>query len=216
MPALFAEFVQKTTGERPEAVMLAYSGRDMKWHRQEYFSLRYNLMYGHYDYCVIQQAAHPYPPKTETLYYGEEIIDLCQRMHTVPIVYVTWAEKRFPENQQKMFDTCRELCEKTGALAAPIGHVWQKVIQTWQDIDLFWKDGEHAGPYGDFLIAAVLCRLVCGKISPAVSGCGNLFMDDTPFAYELPKVIEEADRIPVALDKEKTDRILSVITSVFD
>ena len=46
MPALFARFAEMTTGEKTEAVMLAYGGRDYKWHRKEYFSVRYNLLYG--------------------------------------------------------------------------------------------------------------------------------------------------------------------------
>ncbi len=214
MPALFAEFVCRTTGEKPEAVMLGYGGRDLKWHRQEYFALRYNLMYGNYDYCVIQQAAHPYPPKEETLKYGKEIISLCQKTDTIPVIYMTWAEKRFPENQQKMIDTCTELQQETGAQLAPIGLVWQQVLNTYPDIDLFWKDGEHAGPYGDFLIASVLCRVITGRISDTVSGYGFSFMDDAPIDRELPRLIEDTGRIPTALDKEKTDRILSVITSV--
>jgi len=62
MPELFARFAEKTTGVKPEVVMLAYPGRDYDWHFREYASLRFNLMYGGYDYCVLQQAAHPYPP----------------------------------------------------------------------------------------------------------------------------------------------------------
>ena len=58
MPELFATFVEKTTGEKPEVVMLAYGGRDYKWHRKEYFALRFNLMYGGYDYCTTGAHLH--------------------------------------------------------------------------------------------------------------------------------------------------------------
>ena len=54
MPALFARFGEKTCGEKPHVTMLAYSYRDLDWHQKEYFALRFNLMYGGYDYCVIQ------------------------------------------------------------------------------------------------------------------------------------------------------------------
>ena len=54
MPELFARFTERTTGVRPSVTMLAYSARDLTWHRTEYFSLRFNLMYGGYDFCVIQ------------------------------------------------------------------------------------------------------------------------------------------------------------------
>ena len=128
-PELFARFAEKTTGEKPDVTMLAYSGRSLDWHRREYFSLRFNLMHGGYDYCIIQQAAHPYPPIESTLSVGADIIDLCHRCGVKPVVYMTWAEKRFPENQQKMIDTCEKLASDNHALLAPIGRVWQQVQQ---------------------------------------------------------------------------------------
>ena len=67
MPALFADVMEKTTGEKTEVSMLAYSGRQLEWHRAEYFSLRFALLYGNYDYCVFQQAAHPFPDIDSTL-----------------------------------------------------------------------------------------------------------------------------------------------------
>ena len=160
MPELFARFAEITTGEKPEVVMLAYPGRDLDWHYKEYHSLRFNLMHGGYDYCVIQQAAHPYPPIETTLKTGATIIDLCHRCGVKPVVYMTWAEKRFPENQQKMIDTCEKLAKDNNALLAPIGRVWQSVQQTRPDIELYYTDGEHASPDGSALAARVIFETV--------------------------------------------------------
>ncbi|MBQ9035891.1 MAG: hypothetical protein IJ115_00300 [Erysipelotrichaceae bacterium] len=211
MPELFAQFVEKTTGEKPEVVMLAYGGRDYKWHRKEYFAIRFNLMYGNYDYCVLQQAAHPYPPKEETLEYGGMLIELCKKYGVKPIVYMTWAEKRFPENQQKMIDTCSLLAKEHDALLAPVGTVWQKVQQSHPEIELYFKDGEHAGPYGDFLIASVFCKLLTGKVSEEVIGCGFDFLQEEKMNMELATVIEEKDRIPVELDRNITEIIIRTV-----
>lgn len=211
MPELFARFAEMASGEKPETVMLSYGMRDLAWHWQEYFALRFNLLYGGYDYCVFQQAAHPYPPAESTLEYGKKIIDLCRRVQTVPVVYMTWAEERLPENQQKMIDICRRLASE-GALLAPIGEVWQAVRRECPDIKLYYGDGEHAGVYGVFLIAAVLCRLLTGRLPQDVSGIGLDFLQGMTVDLDHdPAVIEDKDRIPVPLDKEKTDRILAVI-----
>ena len=210
MPELFARFVQKTTGEKPEAVMLAYPGRDLNWHRKEYFALRYNLMYGMYDYCVIQQAAHPYPPIEDTIEDGSFIIDLCHKCSVKPVVYMTWAEKRFPENQKKMIDTCEKLAMDNNALLAPIGKIWQNVQISFPDIELYHTDGEHAGPYGDFLIAATLCDLLAGGISDEVSGIGFSFFD-SPTPEKRFAIQENRDMIEIKLDKEKTDNILKAV-----
>ena len=210
MPELIARIVEKTCGEKPRVTMLAYSGRSLDWHRKEYFSLRFNLMYGQYDYCIIQQAAHPYPPIEATLNIGAEIIDLCHRCGVEPIVYMTWAEKRFPENQQKMIDTCEKLAADNNALLAPIGRFWQRVLMEHEDIDLFHTDGEHAGPYGDFLVAATLCKLICGAVSPAICGMGHDFLGGLPLDFNRPLVLED-NSVKVRLDEEKCRRILKII-----
>lgn len=211
MPELFAQFVEKTTGEKPEVVMLAYGGRDYLWHRKEYFALRFNLMYGGYDYCILQQAAHPYPPKESTMEYGGMIIDLCKKYGVTPVVYMTWAEKRFPENQQKMIDTCTELAEEKEAMLAPVGAVWEKVQQEYPDIELYFRDGEHAGPYGDFLIAGVMCKLLTDDLSEDVIGTGFDFLQDQPINMEMTTVIEDKEKIPVELNSDYTAKIVEII-----
>lgn len=211
MPQLFARFVEKTTGEKPDVTMLAYSGRSLEWHRKEYFSLRYNLMYGGYDYCIIQQAAHPYPPQEDTMKFGGEIMELCHRCGVKPVVYMTWAEKRFPEHQQKMIDTCEKLAAEYKGILAPIGRVWQSVLEQYEDIDLFHRDGEHAGPYGDFLIAAVFCKTLCGAVSEEVSGMGHDFIGGLPVEFAMPTLLEDSNAVKIQLDKDKCDRILAEV-----
>ncbi|MBQ1878122.1 MAG: hypothetical protein II161_04820 [Erysipelotrichaceae bacterium] len=207
MPELFARFVEKTAGEKPEVVMLAYGGRDYKWHRQEYFALRFNLMYGNYDYCILQQAAHPYPPREETLEDGGFLIDMCRKQGVTPIIYMTWAEKKKPENQQKMIDTCQTLAREKGALLAPVGEVWQQVQQCYPDIELYFRDGEHAGPYGDYLIAGVMCKLLTGDLS------SEIITEGFDFLQQETGIIEDKERIPVKLDKEKTEKIWKIINN---
>ena len=211
MPALFAELVEKTTGRRPEVVMLAYSNRNLEWQCKEYFALRFNLMYGGYDTCVIQQAAHPYPPVESTMTFGGRIIELCHRCGVTPVVFMTWAEKRFPEHQQIMIETCEKLARENHALLAPIGAIWEKIRETDPEIELYYKDGEHASPYGDFLIAAVLCRLLSGGIAENAGAEGLDFMQGGVFDLDMPKAIEEKEKIPVPLDPGRTERILCMV-----
>ena len=210
MPALFARFGEKTCGEKPHVTMLAYSYRDLDWHQKEYFALRFNLMYGGYDYCVIQQAAHPYPPAEVTLRIGAKIIDLCHRCGVKPIVFMTWAEERFPENQQKMIDTCQQLAADNDALLAPVGRCWQQVRQERTDISLFHTDGEHAGFYGAFLIAATLCKVIYGAVSQEVCGMGHDFIGSLPLDFSSPALLED-DRVQIPLDEEKCRHILNIV-----
>lgn len=210
MPELFARFAEKTCGEKPKVTMLAYSSRDLDWHHNEYFSLRYNLMYGKYDYCIIQQAAHPFPPMEATLNTGAKIIDLCHRCGVKPVVYLTWAEKRFPENQQKMIDTCEKLAKDNNAFLAPVGRYWKKILNDHEDIELFHTDGEHAGLYGVFLIAVTFCKVIYGTVSKDVCGIGHDFVGNLPLDFNKPTVLED-DSVKIQLDKEKCQCILNII-----
>ncbi len=212
MPELFAKAVEATAGEKPEVVMLAYPDRDLAWHRSEYHSERFELMYGGFDYCVLQQAAHPYPPEETTLEMNAEFSRMCKMNGVKPVIFMTWAQKERPENQAKMIEVCERSAAETGALLAPVGRVWEKIILTEPDIDLYHTDGSHAGPYGDFLIAAVICRTVCGEVSDAFCGIGHRFIDDNcDTDARFPTFIEDRGAVPCELDRDKCRRILKAV-----
>lgn len=213
MPALFAHIFEKSTGKEAEAVMLAYSGRSLEWHMNEYLSLRYNLMYGRYDYCVIQQAAHPFPPKESTVTYGTRMIDLCRKCRTEPVLFMTWPKKRYPENLQKMIDTYTELAEKTGSLLAPVGKVWKYVQDRDPDIELYYRDGEHASVYGDLLIAMVMVRVISGTV-PALPDWVLDYQVDFPEDGQFPKASEDVNDVRCVPDPAVMEKIRSAVMHV--
>ncbi|MBE5847757.1 MAG: hypothetical protein E7300_08780 [Lachnospiraceae bacterium] len=171
MPKLTGEMIENATGESCEVFMLAYSARSLKWHMgEEYFSERFNILHGGYDFCVIQEQAHPMTEETDTITYAGRIIELCKKVNTKPIIFETWAEKVKPENQAEMNRRYRELSNNQGALLAPVGEAWSAVIKETEksmDADLYWKDGAHASSIGDYLVAMVLTKVITGKLPDA-------------------------------------------------
>ena len=162
MPRLVSDMVREATGGDCESVMLAYGGRSLKWHMsEERFAVRYNLLHGGYDYCVMQEVAHPMTDEQETYENVRKIVDLCRKGGTVPVIFETWCEKRMPEHQAEMNRRYRFISSETGALLAPIGEAWEKAGE--RAGDLYWKDGEHASPLGDYLTALVITKTVTGK-----------------------------------------------------
>ena len=109
-----------------------------------------------------------------------------------------------------MIDTCEKLASENQALLAPVGRYWQKVLTEQKDIELFHTDGEHAGPYGDFLIAATFCKLIYNAVSEEVCGMGHDFVGNLPLDFSKPTVLED-DSVKICLDKEKCRRILDII-----
>ena len=171
MPKLTGEMIENATGENCEAVMRAYSARSLKWHMgEEYFSERFNILHGGYDFCVIQEQAHPMTEETDTITYAGRIIELCKKVNTKPIIFETWAEKVKPENQAEMNRRYRELSNNQGALLAPVGEARSAVIKETEksmEADLYWKDGAHDSSIGDYLVAMVLTKVITGKLPDA-------------------------------------------------
>jgi len=216
MPHLFAKMCEAKTGEMPETVMLAYSGRTLEWHTKEYFSVRYNLLYGGYDYCVIQQAAHPFPDISETESYGSRLAELCRTVGTKPVFLMTWAEKTKPENQQIMIDTYTTLARENSALLAPVGAIWQQVQQMYLEMELYWRDGAHASVYGDYLIAAVLCKTILGGTLELIGNMGLDFGTGADIDFHNPVLCEKVEEIPQILEKEKCDDIKEIVTEYME
>ena len=163
MPHLFAGMCEALTDERAEVTMLAFSNRTLAWHCEEYFSVRFALLYGGYDYCVIQQFSHPVPLVTETEPSLARLVGLCEQVGTKPVLYMTWAKKNEPENAATISGIYRPLADKYNMLLAPIAELFEALLIEHPEINLYWYDGSHASPYGDYLIAATLAFLLTGK-----------------------------------------------------
>ena len=215
MPELFARMCADATGKRPEVTMLAYSGRSLEWHCTEYFSMRFALLYGKYDYCVLQQQAHPFPGKEETVLWVSRILSLCRKTGTKPILFMTWAEKEHPDHLPAMQETYRGITEESGSLLLPIGELFSLVQKEHPEISLYWKDGEHASPYGDYLIAATLTSLLCGSNSLDAVGDGGInFSVSFQDSDGLPSASEDPEQMKITLDPE-TARILRKAAASF-
>ena len=211
MPATFAGLWETARGERPEVTMLAYSGRSLQWHETEYFALRFNLLYGRYDYCVIQQQAHPFPGEAETAGPLEFIISLCRSVGTVPLLTETWAECAAPEHQSVITAAHEALAKRLGITLVPVGSIWQSLLQEHPEIDLFWRDGEHASPRGDWLIAATLCAVLSGDPEFPLSPAAHDFIRDGGIDFDAPKVIESPADTPCTLTEAEVSAMAAAI-----
>ncbi len=213
MPAQFARMVREMTGEEPQIQMLAYSGRSLAWHREEYFALRFALLRGGFDYCVLQQQAHPFPGEEATEAALRQILPLCRAAGSRPVLFMTWAEKAKPENAAHMSRCYRRLARRHHALLAPIGELFDQFRGT--DIELYWQDGEHASPYGSYLTAAALAALLAGTDSlDLLSDLGCDFAASFEGEDGLPTAETDPERCEIALDGEKTARLRAAVKAL--
>ena len=74
MPQIFKNICAEK-GKDVEVGMLAHPGVTYGWHYNQFTDLRFALLWGGYDYIVMQQAAHsPCPEKEETLTDAAEAV----------------------------------------------------------------------------------------------------------------------------------------------
>ncbi|MBR4035113.1 MAG: hypothetical protein IKJ05_00085 [Oscillospiraceae bacterium] len=163
MPQIFKNICDEK-GKDVEVAMQAFGGKTYGWHYGQMTELRFALLHGGFDYIVMQQAAHsPCPSKEETLTDGGKIIELARKCGVTPIQTMPWAEKRDPDHQKGMYDIYNTLSEMYGVKLAYAGNVFEDVFYNHPEIDMYWKDGEHASPYGSYTIAMSVYAAIFGE-----------------------------------------------------
>lgn len=214
MPQLFAKLYRAGTGEPAESVMLSHSGRSWEWHRKEAYEIRYNLLYGGYDDCFLQQAAHPFPGEETTRQCGKYLIDLCKTAGVRPVLVETWAKKDEPQEQAQMNRVYRGMAEENDCLISPVGEVWQEVRKLRPEIDLYYKDGAHASVYGGYLIACCHFRTVTGRSMLDLPNTGIDFSDFRRAEEEGREGLDVLRAREILLDGEYCREIREVIEAI--
>ena len=113
---------------------------------------------------------------------------------------MTWAKKDEPEKAEEIGALYRALAEKHRVPLAPIAELYAQLGAEHPEIDLYWHDGSHASPKGDYLIAATLAAIVCRpKDLSALNDCAIDF--DVRFENgEIPSAAEKEEDAVIELD----------------
>lgn len=213
MPKLFSDMCRSLTGEAVEVTMLAYSGRALRWHNKEYFSIRFALLYGGYDYCVIQQMGHPFPGPEATEPEVAALVSLCRMTHTKPVLYMTWAKQDEPERIAEIAGAYRALSEKYDTLLAPVGELFEALRVEHPEINLYWNDGAHASSNATYLIAAAFAMLLTGvrDLSPLSDETIDF---DVQFDNDHPTANECRDTLARTLDPDVAAILRNTVQSI--
>jgi len=138
-----------------DVTMLTHGGKTLLWHSDEP-EIRFNILYGEYDYVVLQDAAHPFVGEENLLSGVKKIKKYIDEIEARTVLYMTWEEKINIQNQEKMSLAYRNVASKTNSMLAPVGDYWNKAIVNDPNIELFADDGRHASELGSFLTSNVL------------------------------------------------------------
>ena len=127
--------------------MLAHPNWFLSQHAEEP-EARFNILYGKYDYVVLQEHAHPFGPEKEFLDAAVALNKMIREAGSTPILYECWAKKDEPELQDHMNEVYRHVAEEIGALVAPAGENWWSCQRSRPDLEMYDEDGAHASRAG--------------------------------------------------------------------
>ena len=139
--------------------MLAHGGWFLKQHAEE-AEARINIMYGNYDYVVLQEHAHPFDPGPGFRDAVHRLNGMIRRAGGTPVIYETWARKTEPEMQESMNRAHRSIAEEIRALIAPVGENWDSYRRSRPDVEVYAGDGAHASPAGSDFAARIIWEAI--------------------------------------------------------
>ncbi len=139
--------------------MLAHPGWFLSQHAEEP-DVRFNILYGRYDYVVLQEHAHPFPPEEDFLNAAIALNQMIREAGSTPVIYECWAEKQKPENQDPMNKVHRHVADEINALLAPVGESWWVYQESWPDLEMYADDGKHASPAGSDFAAKYIWETI--------------------------------------------------------
>lgn len=158
MPGLFKKECA-ARGVDAHVTMLTKGGMGLDYHAREE-QTRFNILYGGYDFVVLQHTAHPMGEPEAMKQGAETLAAWCREAGSRVVLYQTWAMKGDEGYQAHMSGVYFELGKSLNAAVAPVGDVWQKTRIEQPDLNLYYTDGQHASPDGSALAARVICETI--------------------------------------------------------
>ena len=146
-------------GYRCRVTMLAHPDWYLSQHAEEP-EARFNILYGRYDYVVLQEHAHPFAPEEKFLDAAVALDQMIREAGSTPVIYECWAKKDEPELQDHMNEVHRHVAEAIGALIAPVGEKWRACGESRPDPEMYADDGKHASPAGSDFAAKLIWETI--------------------------------------------------------
>ncbi len=193
VPAIVMDLF-KDIGVEANCVMTTVGGKCMEFH-YHFESTQFNIIYGKYDYVVLQNKASFFDPDNY-MEYGSKIFDEYLSKSTAqPVIYQAWAHKSEPYNQPAMTKATVDLATKYHVPLAPAGEAFWKARKLRPEPELYKPDENHATPTGSYLAACTIFYALTGrKIALPVNEGGEPHTRlgiDTKLARKLNRVALE-------------------------
>lgn len=163
MPAMVAANAGKS-GFTCDVTMIAHGGWYLAQHVEEP-DVRFNILYGNYDYVVLQEYSHPFGPEEKLYEAVRKLNKWIREAGSIPVIYSTWAKKDEEPEQERMNAAHEKITEEIGGILAPVGQNWWNYKKSRSDIEMYYKDGAHASEHGSEYAAKIIWESIFANVN---------------------------------------------------
>ena len=162
MPKIFKDICAEN-GIDMQVTMLTKGGMGLDYHAENE-QTRFNIIFGDYDFVILQHVAHPMGEYKVMEEAADKIMLWIRQAKAIPCYYMTWTEENNEGFQQEMASRYRKLAEKHKCLVAPGGEKWWEEVHNHPDVDMYFEDRRHASPAGSRFAAKTIFETLKDQI----------------------------------------------------
>lgn len=168
MPLMAAKKA-RAAGYDCEVTMIAHGGWFLAQHVAEP-DVRFDILFGNYDYVILQEHAHPFGPEEKFFDAARKLNTWIREANSTPVIYMTWAMKEEEAVQPRMTKAHREIAEEIDALLAPVGEEWWQYKRITRKLKCMrrtahmpprraqiWRHPASGKPFGQILKKSKIC-----------------------------------------------------------
>ena len=188
-----------------EVTMIAHGGWFLEQHVQEP-DVKFNILHGHYDYVVLQEHSHPFGPEEKLFNAVRQLNEWICEANAKTLLYMTWAKKDEPDQQERMTKAFYQIAEEIGAMLAPVGELWWQYRKEHPEVEMYADDNAHASKEGSEFAACCIWNTIQKNEKENGEKKGIDGNDMIVNLYRLPTLEDRKDTIQIkrafAGDKE--------------
>ena len=139
---------------------------------------------------VVFQEQSTLPVKNANRFHENvrEFVPAMKESGAKMVLYMTWAQKKEPENQRLLTDSYNKIGKELGATVVPVGTVWQELLANHDEPVLHAEDGIHPTVAGSYLAAYTFYgTLFGGDLTKLETKFGNLTDEEHKLLQRIAK-----------------------------
>ena len=123
---------------------------------------------GRYDFVVLQEQSTLPVKNAARMHENIRLFDeTIREAGAQTVLYLTWARRNTPEHQALITEAYTSIGREIGAIVAPVGIAWQRLLQGHDHPVLHDRDSSHPTVAGTYLAACVFAVALFGLSQPA-------------------------------------------------